>query len=78
MRVSKGGELTVGLGGRDRTTASAAERARSTVSKRIKDAVRQIGAVHAPLGDHMSRRIKTGQFCSYLPDNVLPIDWNLS
>ena len=68
----------VGLGGRDRTVASTAERARSTVSKRIKDAVKQIGTIHPPLADHMSRRVKTGVFCCYLPDDALPIDWKLS
>jgi hypothetical protein len=28
-----------------------------------------------PLGDHDERRVKTGVFCAYLPDNASPIEW---
>src|SRR5262245_46147980 len=38
----------VGLGGRDRLAASASERARSTVTQRLKDAIRKI-AGHSPI-----------------------------
>lgn len=47
--------MAVGLGGRDRPAASAAERARLTVTKRIKDAVARVGRQHSSLGEHLAR-----------------------
>ena len=67
----------VGLGGRDRTAACASERARSTVTQRLKDAIRKIGT-HAPvLGDYLQRAVRTGTFCAYLPGIAQVIHWNL-
>src|SRR5262249_8510915 len=40
----------VGLGGRNRPTGSQAERARSAITKRIKDAIERIAAVNPALG----------------------------
>ena len=52
-----------------------AERARSAVSKRIKDALQRIHS-HAPaLGQHLARSIKTGRMCGYLPDSMRPTKW---
>jgi hypothetical protein len=57
----------VGLGGRARRAGSAAERARSAVQRRIKNALGRIEA-HAPdLAAHLTRTIKTGNFCAYRP-----------
>ncbi|HEY7496600.1 MAG TPA: AAA family ATPase, partial [Candidatus Tectomicrobia bacterium] len=56
----------VGLGGRNRKVASGAERARSTVTKSIKAAVRKICQHHPALGHHLTTHIKTGMFCQYL------------
>jgi tetratricopeptide (TPR) repeat protein len=67
----------VGLGGRDRRASSAAERARSTVTQRIKKALKKIGERHPSLADRLARRIKTGAFCVYEPDPVHPIVWQL-
>jgi class 3 adenylate cyclase/tetratricopeptide (TPR) repeat protein len=67
----------VGLGGRDRAAGSAAERARSTVAQRIKEALKRIAAVHPTLGEHLALRIKTGTYCVYLPDTARPIGWEL-
>jgi class 3 adenylate cyclase len=65
----------VGLGGRDRKGASAAERARLTVTKRIKDALARIRESHPALGSYLSARIKTGYLCAYLPDPDQPVSW---
>ena len=65
----------VGLGGRDRVTGTAAERARSTVTQRIRSALEKIGDALPALGDQLVPRIKTGVFCAYLPDTVHPIVW---
>ncbi len=54
-----------GLGGRVRRLADPAERARKTVTARIRDAIRRIGAVHPELGAHLADAVATGVFCSY-------------
>lgn len=61
------GELAaaVGLGGRDRKLASGAERARLTVTKRIRDALARIESHHPALARHLTATIKTGRLCSY-------------
>jgi cytochrome c553 len=65
----------VGLGGRDRKTSSDAERARSAVTKRVKNAIQKIGDEIPSLGYHLAARIKTGYFCSYNPHPERPINW---
>jgi hypothetical protein len=65
----------VGLGGRDRRTSSDAERARSAVTKCIKQAVRKIDEAIPSLGYHLAARIKTGYFCSYNPHPDRPVAW---
>jgi tetratricopeptide (TPR) repeat protein len=56
-----------GPGGIDRRAASHAERARSTVSKRIRFAIRQVQKSSPALGDHLSKAIRTGYHCIYQP-----------
>ena len=65
----------VGLGGKKRPVGSHAERARSTVTKRIKDSINKIGQVIPGLGWHLSVRVKTGYFCSYNPHPDRPVSW---
>jgi len=65
----------VGLGGRDRKTSSDAERARSAVTKCVKNAIQKIGDVIPSLGYHLAARIKTGYFCSYNPHPDRPLTW---
>jgi class 3 adenylate cyclase len=67
----------VGLGGRDREAASSAERARLTVTKRIKDAVARVRERHPGLGHYLAAHIKTGYLCAYLPEPERPISWSL-
>jgi len=57
----------VGLGGRDRRTGAAAERARVNVQRRLKDALDRIAAADPDLGRHLSRSVRTGTFCCYEP-----------
>jgi hypothetical protein len=63
-----------GLGGRPRRAGSAAERARTAVTARIKDAIRRIGDAHPQLGRHLTRSVRTGTFCSYEPEQ--PVRWS--
>jgi hypothetical protein len=65
----------VGLGGRDRRSSSEAERARSSVTKRIKESINRIGKVMPALGRHLAARVKTGYFCSYKPHPDRPVPW---
>ena len=67
----------VGLGGRDRKTASNAERARVNVTKRLKETIGKIGAGAPRLGKHLSTSVKTGTFLSYGEDETdLPM-WDI-
>jgi hypothetical protein len=63
-------ELTraYGLGGTIRRTPDHIERARKTVTRRIRDTITRIERVHAPLGRHLYASVHTGVFCSYLPE----------
>ena len=66
----------VGLGGRDREAASDAERARVTVTLRVKAALDKIRRGHPSLGHHLSTCVHTGRFCSYAPDPANPVPWD--
>jgi hypothetical protein len=59
---------TVGLGGRDRRASSDSERARSAVTKRIKEAINRIGTTIPTLARRLAAQVKTGYYCSYNPD----------
>jgi hypothetical protein len=65
----------VGLGGRARRVGSPTERARVSITRAIKIALRKIGEHHAALGQHLLTTIKTGTYCSYTPDVRMPITW---
>ncbi|HJR24110.1 MAG TPA: hypothetical protein VJ804_01445, partial [Acidimicrobiales bacterium] len=63
----------VGLGGRSRRIGDPVERARKTVSTRIRRAIAQIGRAHPELGRHLERSIDTGAWCAYRPPE--PVRW---
>jgi len=65
----------VGLGGRDRRAASASERARAGVTRAIRQAITRIADRHPQLGEHLSRTIRTGTYCAYMPDPRTPAGW---
>ncbi|HSK98465.1 MAG TPA: hypothetical protein VK891_17700, partial [Euzebyales bacterium] len=56
-----------GLGGRDRTTTTQAERARVAVTKAIRTAIRNIGAHDDAVGRYLDVSVQTGRFCRYMP-----------
>ncbi len=66
-----------GLGGRDRRAASASERARAGVTRAVRHAINRIAEHHPQLGEHLSRTIRTGTYCAYLPDPRAPAAWKL-
>ncbi|HEY1343916.1 MAG TPA: AAA family ATPase, partial [Streptosporangiaceae bacterium] len=63
------GELAraTGLGGRRRRLGDATERARTTVTARIRDAIGRIERAHPELGQHLRASIVTGARCAYRP-----------
>jgi tetratricopeptide (TPR) repeat protein len=68
----------VGLGGRDRRSGSAAERARLNVTRAIKSALQKISAHNQQLGDVLDRSIRTGSFSRYVTNPQTPITWQFS
>ncbi|WP_190094333.1 ATP-binding protein [Streptomyces melanogenes] len=59
---------TYGLAGRRRRLGDAGERARSTVTARIRDALRHIADEHPDLGRHLAASVTTGRVCAYRPE----------
>ena len=64
-----------GLGGRDRGTVTDAERARVAVRRAMKAALDRIAQAHPALGAHLTATVRTGIFCSYVPDPASPVQW---
>ncbi|MFI1394358.1 ATP-binding protein [Streptomyces sp. NPDC020681] len=64
-----------GLGGRTRRLGDEAERARKTVTARIRDTLRRLDALHPELAAHLRESVTTGSYCSYHPPR--PVDWRL-
>jgi predicted ATPase len=58
----------LGLGGRTRDGAGTAERARSTVTQRVRTTIRRIAEVHPELGRHLLASVSTGTYLSYRPE----------
>jgi hypothetical protein len=64
-----------GMAGRARRSGGSADRARSAVTQRIKDALGRIEREHPEAGRHLQRSLRTGRFCVYEPDG--PVGWTL-
>jgi AAA ATPase domain len=71
------GELraAAGLAGRSRRLGDEAERARKTVTARIRDLLRKLDERHPELAAHLRGAVSTGAACRYAPDH--PIPWRL-
>ena len=70
-------ELTVAAGadGRARLLGDQSERARKTVTARIRDVISRIEQVHPALGAHLRASVTTGTRCAYSPPT--PVAWRL-
>ncbi|MFI0483491.1 ATP-binding protein [Actinomadura sp. 9N215] len=64
-----------GLAGRTRRLGDEAERARKTVTARIKDTLRKLDQRHPELAAHLRDAVSTGSSCSYRPERE--IAWRL-
>jgi tetratricopeptide (TPR) repeat protein len=65
-----------GLGGRDRRLGDETERARKTVSARVRDALSKIEGVHPELAAHLRSALRMGTVCSYAPAE--PTTWQVT
>ena len=65
----------IGLGGRDRRATSASERARSGVTRAIRQGIARIGEHDHHLGEHLDRAVRTGTYCAYVPDPGASAAW---
>ncbi|MGC4793352.1 ATP-binding protein [Micromonospora saelicesensis] len=64
-----------GLAGRSRRLGDEAERARKTVTARIRDTLRKLDDRHPALASHLRDAVSTGTTCRYLPPE--PLRWQL-
>lgn len=64
-----------GLNGRPRRAGDPAERARTTVTSRIRSTISRIEGLHSALGAHLRHAVRTGTFCAYDPET--PVAWQL-
>ncbi|MEV4214740.1 ATP-binding protein [Micromonospora sp. NPDC049662] len=64
-----------GLAGRSRRLGDEAERARKTVTARIRDTLRKLDERHPTLATHLRDSVSTGATCRYLPQTLPP--WHL-
>jgi tetratricopeptide (TPR) repeat protein len=67
--------LAVGRDGRPRILGDGLERARKSVTARIRNSIRRIGEEHPDLTRHLDRAVDTGVWCVYRPEH--PIEWTL-
>ncbi len=67
----------IGLGGRDRRTAHAAEKARLNVTRAIRTVIARMKAHHQPLAWQLSASVRTGTFCCYEPPPGTEARWDI-
>jgi hypothetical protein len=67
----------IGLGGRVRRAGATYERARISVTKAIRAALKKISEQDAELGAHLERSVKTGQLCVFSPDPTADVRWEV-
>ncbi len=65
-----------GLGGRARRTGGEAERARSRVTRRVRDAIARVEQQHPEAGRHLRASVHTGTFCRYEPEQ--DVRWRIT
>jgi predicted ATPase len=67
--------LALGLGGRSRRLDDPLERARKTVTARIRNSISRIRKEHPLLATHLDRSVDTGLWCVYQPEHA--VTWRL-
>jgi tetratricopeptide (TPR) repeat protein len=64
----------LGLGGRARRLDDPLERARKTITARIRSSIKRIATSHPALARHLERSVDTGLWCVYQPEQ--PVEWH--
>ena len=67
----------IGLGGRHRTLGGTAERARTSVTRSLRYALGRLAEHHPSLAAHLEQSVHTGTYCSYQPDPLAAIRWQM-
>jgi len=67
----------VGLGGRVRRSGGTDERARTSVTRSIRYALKRLADHHPDLARHLEPRVRTGVYCCYEPDPLVPTSWQV-
>ncbi|MGI9576878.1 MAG: hypothetical protein ACR2OH_01615 [Microthrixaceae bacterium] len=67
----------VGLGGRLRAVGGDAERARTAVARALRYATDKLGSHSPELALHLRNSLHTGTYCSYRPDSLSAVRWQL-
>jgi non-specific serine/threonine protein kinase len=65
----------LGLGARSRRMSATAERARLNVTRTIRTSIDRIAERDGWLGRYLRRTIRTGGYCSYMPDVDVALRW---
>src|SRR5260370_11873054 len=60
----------VGLSGRDRRAAAVTEQALGNIARAITASIQKIARSNSAMGKHLAKSIRTGTFCSYIPDTI--------
>lgn len=66
-----------GLGGRSRRASSVAERARLNVTRALRAATARVSEALPEAGPVLDRRLRTGIYCAYEPDENDPVRWSV-
>ncbi len=67
----------VGLGGRDRKVLDDGERARVSATRSIRYSLARLADSAPAVAAHLQQHIHTGTFCSYEPDALRPVTWEI-
>jgi len=68
----------VGLGGRHRAVGGNTERARTSVTRSLRYAIKRLSEHHPTLTAHLEQAVHTGTYCCYTPDPLVGITWEVS
>jgi len=66
-----------GLGGRERRVSAVAERARLNVTRALRGAISRLAEALPGPGGVLQRRVRTGAYCAYEPDEADGIRWTV-
>lgn len=66
-----------GLGGRERSASSAAEKARLNVTRALRSAIARVVEALPDAGATLDRRVRTGLYCAYVPHDEDEFRWSV-